>query len=158
MKTVMGKQRLSALSKECIKNKGACCEQRTKPVFTPSEVETLIDSNNSDYFEKHGNTAVPKGICGFFDSPLCAVYEKRPVDCRTYPVSVKLDNGVLYFVIDMKCPAVRKGIVTYQFISRAKTAWIKNLPGIEWLKEYSKEECAENHEWIPVEDYKPSVL
>ncbi|MDD5417967.1 MAG: YkgJ family cysteine cluster protein [Candidatus Nanoarchaeia archaeon] len=85
---------MDKLSEECIKNKGLCCEKRTPPFLLPGEIENLLIKEN-DSFEIKGDMAYPKGLCCFFNEPFCTVYKKRPVDCRTYPVSItrKWRNG-----------------------------------------------------------------
>lgn len=146
-------KKLSRLSKECIANNGLCCENRTPPIFLPSEIGLLLKST-SEHFVFGDCSAKPKSVCPFFKEPLCSVYQERPIDCRTYPVSTDLVKEKVIYIIDMKCPAVQKGAVSDSFIQQAIRTWKEKMPTKEWLEEYHTKEDGEKYEWVPIEDYK----
>ena len=119
----------------------------------PSEIELLLTDNAEEFlFGKH--SARPESVCPFFEEPFCSVYQKRPVDCRTYPVSIDLEGEKVVYVIDMNCPAVRKGLVSKRFIQHAIRARQENMPNKEWIREYVTKDEPRNYEWMTIEKYK----
>lgn len=148
------KKKVSRLFQECIDDDCACCGKVSKPVFFPSEIEILADSGNLPNFNICENNAVSKSVCCFLNEYYCSIYEKRPIDCRSYPLSVKVENEEAYFVLDMECPAVQKGIITNEYIESAKKLWKDKNLNINWLKEYGSEEDTKKHNWVSIEGYK----
>jgi len=143
------------LSSECMANKGLCCENRTPPVLLPAEIHDLLqDKIISDEFIFGKVSAKAKGVCTFFKEPFCTVYETRPIDCRTYPISIDLKNETLVFVIDTACPAVRKGLVTDEFIQQAIKTWRNAELSKEWIKEYLEHDNLLNYAWISISEYE----
>jgi len=126
-------QRLSKLSQECISHKGLCCENRLNAIF---EDGSIIKT------------------CPYFKNPLCSIYKKRPIDCKTYPITIDLINNKPIFVIDLKCPAVKKGIIDRRFINKAITLWKENWPSKTWLEENAKDnKNSKMYNWITLEEY-----
>jgi len=146
-------KRLSKLSQECIANNGLCCENRTPPILLPNE-RKLIKGKASKEFTFGKEIAMPKGLCCFFKEPFCSVYLKRPVDCRTYPVSVDFENGKTVYLIDRNCPAVKKGLVSKRFIQKAIKLWTQANPTQKWISEYINRDNQANYDWISVEEYQ----
>lgn len=148
-------KRLSALSKECISHNGLCCENRTPSFFTLSEIKPLLKKHPvSKGFSFAACSARPKALCPFFTEPYCSVYAKRPVDCRTYPVSIAREGERIVFVIDMRCPAVKKGLVSDSFIRQATKTWREKMPSRAWIGEYLANDDEKNYDWIGLADYR----
>lgn len=47
-----------------------------------------------------------KGFCKYIKDFKCTIYDKRPLICRTYPLSMDILNKIN---IDLSCPALNKG-------------------------------------------------
>jgi|GEM_PF-3496040 len=147
-------KKLSKLSQECIKNKGLCCEKRTPHFLFPEETALFLKKGYpKNKLSQTGSCNMVKGLCHFFNRPLCSIYQNRPVDCRTYPVSIDIKNGKIVYVIDRKCPAVQKEIVTKSFINSAIRLWQKSSPSLEWIKNYQRDDSPQTYDWMPVETY-----
>lgn len=147
------------LGEMCMQMEGKCCEERTPPVLMPYEVEILlIGTEHEQHFKigKGHSYATPKKRCTFFKQPLCGIYEKRPVDCKTYPVSIQLGLGGIEYVLDKKCPAVEKGLVDKEFIQTAVHLWTEGLRKLEdpkkWMEEYGKHD-PRKYDWIYIDEY-----
>lgn len=69
----------------------------------------------------------------------CTVYEKRPLDCRIWPVVVYVDfkTGERVVYLDLECPAVREGKIPSELIERI-TSTVKEIDlSDEWLEKYT---------------------
>lgn len=69
----------------------------------------------------------------------CTVYEKRPLDCRLWPVIVYIDFNTRERVVylDLECPAVREGKLPKELIEKIIEA-IKSVHlSDEWLEKYT---------------------
>jgi Fe-S-cluster containining protein len=134
-------KKVSRLSQECIKNRGLCCERRVNVIFTDKEAKNL---SNKKIVQK----------CKFFREPFCMIYSKRPIDCRSYPITIDLRGSKPVFVIDLKCPAVRKGIIDRRFINRTIRLWEKNWPSKSWLKKNAEDNRNKKiYDWMTLERY-----
>lgn len=124
---------MSKLSTECLRNKGLCCENRIPLIL---EDGTIVKR------------------CPSFKKPYCTIYPKRPLDCKAYPVTVGKVNGEVVFLVDRRCPAVRKGIVDMWFINRS----IKLFQHLVLDDKFMDKNCLDNeascYDWITVEQYK----
>lgn len=148
-------KRLSQLSKECIANKGLCCEHRTPPFLLPKEITSLLkEKKTKNKFIFGSCSSHPKSRCPFFKEPFCSVYEKRPTDCRTYPLSIDYINNKLVLIIDMKCPGVSKGLVSDVFIKTAIKIWKKVKPSQEWINEYTETSESKKYKWVTIKEYQ----
>lgn len=126
-------RQLSKLSKECISHKGLCCENRLNAIL---EDGSIIKT------------------CSHFKQPFCLIYKKRPIDCKAYPITIDLGNNKAIFVIDLKCPAVKKGIVDKRFINNAIKLWKENWPSKIWLEKNAKDnKNRKMYAWITLEEY-----
>jgi len=147
-------KKLSKLSQECLQHKGLCCENRTPPFLLQKEISAFLSRGCSkDKLSRKGTCYSTEGLCPFFREPFCRIYPNRPVDCKTYPVSIGIENGQIVYVIDKKCPAVQKGMVTRRFINSAVRLWRKNLPPLEWIEDYQRNDKSENYDLISIEAY-----
>jgi len=126
-------RRLSKLSKECISHKGLCCENRLNAIFEDGSIVKT---------------------CSFFKKPYCSIYKNRPTDCKAYPITIDLINNKPIFVIDLKCPAVKKGIIDKKFINNTIKLWKENWPNKSWLEENAKDnKNRKMYNWISLEEY-----
>ena len=123
---------LSKLSRECINNKGLCCENR---------INLVLDSGSI------------VGSCPHFKEPYCLIYKKRPLDCKTYPVTIELKNKKIFFVIDLKCPAVKKGLIDKRFLNYAMKLWKNNWPDKAWIIKNAKDNNNKIYNWMTIDDY-----
>lgn len=124
---------LSKLSKECISHNGLCCENRLNVIFKDG---TLLKK------------------CPHFKKPYCSIYKKRPIDCKAYPVSIDLKKNKTFFVIDLKCPAVKKGIIDKRFLNYAEKLWSDNWPNKSWIIQNAKDNRNKKmYKWITIEEY-----
>jgi Fe-S-cluster containining protein len=137
-------KRLSKLSKECIKNRGLCCEDRLNVVLEDEEQRKLMFGKDKTVVDR----------CRFFKEPFCTIYEKRPVDCKAYPITIEKINNKYVFLIDLKCPAVKKGLVDKRFINSSIRLWKSNWPTKKWLIENSKDNKNKKmYKWITIDEY-----
>jgi Fe-S-cluster containining protein len=135
---------VSDFAAECFKC-GKCCNgELSRAVMTEAEAERL---------GAHAMKPSIDGGCRFLAGMKCLVYEKRPVDCRTYPVSPVRDpvTGKVGLYVDMRCPAIRKGLVTPAYVSWAGSEWA-GVKDEGWLSYYVDLEAGEVY-WQPVSDY-----
>jgi len=60
----------------------------------------------------------------------------------------------LVFLIDMKCPAVKKGIITKQFVTYAKKLYEDKWPDKEWIKANAKDNKNKKmYSWVEIPQY-----
>jgi Fe-S-cluster containining protein len=139
-------RRLSRLSKECISHQGLCCENRLNAIWSDEEQEKLMD-----------NKPIIKQ-CKYFKKPYCTIYNKRPLDCKVYPVTLDLRNNKVVFVIDLKCPAVKKGLIDTKFLNYAKRLFKNNWPDKSWIIRNSKDNKNKKmYKWITLEEYENKI-
>jgi len=143
---------LNKLSRECIGCKEHCCGKRSPSFFNEKEVKKLIGKNKNN-FSFYKKCARSKGICCFYKTPYCTIYKKRPIDCRTYPTVIDLENGKEVVFIDMKCPAVRKRIIGKRFINYAMKLWKDNWPSKNYFTVNSKDNKAGRYELVTLSKY-----
>lgn len=137
-------RRLSKLSKECISHDGLCCEDRLNLILSDEDLDGLVKSSEDLVVED----------CEFFKKPYCTVYNKRPLDCKVYPVTIDLRCGTVVFVIDLKCPAVKKGLIDDRFLNYARRLWKSNWPSESWIRKNSEDNRNEKmYEWITIDEY-----
>ncbi len=119
-----------------------CC-QRFYAVLLPEEEE--------EYLGKYFTLETPLGTvkclgahngesCPFLSPEgLCLNYEKRPFDCRVWPVLLYYDfkTGEKVLYLDMECPAVAEGRIEQGVINNI----VEILRGVEfeeeWIKRYT---------------------
>lgn len=123
---------------------GLCCENRLNVILESNEGKKLMGDKCRTLVKK----------CKFFKKPYCTIYNNRPVDCRVYPVTLDLRNNKVIFVIDLKCPAVKKGIIDKIFINYAKKIFNKNWPSKSWIMQNSKDNKNKKmYQWITLKEY-----
>ena len=139
---------ISDFSAECFKC-GKCCNgELSRAVMTEVEAEAL---------GAHAMKPSIDGGCRFLGDGAegwkCRVYERRPVDCRTYPVSLVRDqvSGKVELYVDTRCSAIRKGLVGYDYVKWAGLEWGK-VENQEWLRYYVDLEVGATY-WQPISDY-----
>ena len=136
-------QKLSRLSKECLSHNGLCCENRLNLIL--EEKEKSINFKDKLIVKK----------CSFFKKPLCTIYKHRPLDCKVYPITLDLRGKEVVFLIDLKCPAVKKGLINKKFINHAKRLWKANWPSKSWLIQNTKDNLNKKmYKWITLEEYE----
>jgi Fe-S-cluster containining protein len=139
---------ISDFAAECFKC-GKCCNgELSRAEMSPAEAEAL---------GAHAMKPSIRGGCRFLgdgaDGWKCLVYERRPVDCRTYPVNLVRDpvSGKVGLHVDTRCPAIQKGMVGYDYVRWAGVEWGK-VEDQEWLRMYVDLEVGATH-WQSVSDY-----
>ena len=152
-------KKLSRLSKECMECKKHCCGKRTPSFFNEKEVRKFIGEPEKKHpkFSFYRNCARSKGVCCFYKNSCCVIYKKRPVDCRTYPLVIDLENGKGVVFIDLNCPAVRKKVVDKKFIACAMKLWKKNWPSKDYFVVNSKDNKAGRYKLITLQEYSKYV-
>jgi Fe-S-cluster containining protein len=131
---------------ECTVN---CCK-RLYAVLLPEEEEDFKEAS----FEVKTDKGVVKCIgsyggkpCPFLnDQGYCTIYEKRPFDCRLWPVVIYIDfktrDKVVY--LDLDCPAVKNGKISIDLINKIIDS-IKDYELDEkWLEKYTLAPWANN--------------
>lgn len=94
--------------------------------------------------------------CAFLDeNGFCKIYEKRPFDCRLWPVLVYIDfetnERVVY--LDLDCPAVREKRIDHRVINRIINV-VKEIDfDDDWLKKYTSAPWPNN--LIEIARFKP---
>ncbi|MEM1641806.1 MAG: YkgJ family cysteine cluster protein [Desulfurococcaceae archaeon] len=78
--------------------------------------------------------------CPFLDSrSLCTIYNKRPLDCRLWPIIVYIDfktrEKVVY--LDMDCPAAKEGRIPREIIEKIVEEIKKLELNESWLEKYT---------------------
>lgn len=137
----------------CRKFKGSCCEERTPPSLEEKDIQLIKSLGVENEFQIDGDYATTKGQCYFLKEGLCGIYEQRSTDCRTYPVSFKLDQqGNREYVIDMNCPAAEEGLIDDEFIQHSISLWEKRKLAKEWLEKYNDAD-PEKYDFWDVKDY-----
>jgi len=116
--------------------------------FLPGEIEHMekklgIPKEKLANMHEIGGHAVwmiarDEGHCIFYDCGRCRNRDARPLDCRTYPAIPSKKDGRISVRLDSRCPLVKKGMISDEFLSRAESAWKKAAPPQWWLKIYEK--------------------
>lgn len=75
----------------------------------------IIEINKSVNFihsfpSKNGKILVNqiKPPCILSKKEKCSIYKNRPLVCRLYPIDIKKQAGIFYFVIHKECPSIKK--------------------------------------------------
>ncbi len=126
--------------KSCPKS-NHCCHRATTIVALPHEAQTIIEhTGRRDLLiaQSSGLYTIRKEIgkpCPFLTpTGLCSIYEIRPTDCRSWPITLaKKINGAQYSV-DSVCPAVARNELSATFLHAATDALGRVHP--EMQKEY----------------------
>lgn len=58
-------------------------------------------------FEQAGSLRILKttGCPALIGQHICSIYDRRPLDCAIYPLSIVLENGQYWWIVDTSCPA-----------------------------------------------------
>ncbi|MDM7275447.1 MAG: YkgJ family cysteine cluster protein [Thermoprotei archaeon] len=97
----------------------------------------------------------PKGgICPFLTREgLCGIYEKRPLDCRLWPLMVHYDfeKDEYIIILDLECPAAAENKIPQELLEKmVKTVitmltsnnlnkdWVKRFTLTPWPKNYTE--------------------
>lgn len=142
---------------ECSEN---CC-RRFYAILLPEEEDVFKDVA----FELKTDKGVVKCIGSRDNKPCpylnehgyCSMYDKRPFDCRLWPVVVYIDfktrERVIY--LDLECPAVKKGKIPADLINKIIES-VRDLDFDEnWLEKYTLAPWPNN--FIEIYRYKPSA-
>lgn len=84
--------------------------------------------------------AYREGSCPFLSPEgLCLNYERRPFDCRVWPVLLYYDfnTGEKVLYLDMDCPAVAEGRVSQKLINDIVNLLRSVRLDEEWVKKYT---------------------
>ncbi len=140
------------------------CEDRETLMLLPYEEEFIRED-----IEKNKINMFLKDCCGYCYQPIgyscsmlhpsgvCKVYQKRPYDCRSFPIvpRFKLDknNSIDFFLTNSYCPILNN--LPKNFIKTTIECWrsiVGTLPD-GWKIMYNKlnQHCYTNQ--IPVESY-----
>lgn len=88
---------------DCVVGCGACCS-RVAPYITVIEGLIIVKSRKIQFVDSHSNA-----VCPFYSNSRtlhCSIYEVRPLICRLFAFSARIENGQLcYFPCKMiqKC-------------------------------------------------------
>ncbi|MCX8185073.1 MAG: YkgJ family cysteine cluster protein [Sulfolobales archaeon] len=124
-------------------NCGENCCKRFYAVLLPEE-EGEFRESSFEVSTRFGNLrAVGSrgGIpCQYLDGEgLCAIYSRRPLDCRLWPVMVYYDfnTGEKIVYLDLDCPAVSSGRISRELIDDIVSRLKEIEFDEEWLKKYT---------------------
>ncbi|MEN2999359.1 MAG: YkgJ family cysteine cluster protein [Acidilobaceae archaeon] len=162
----MGKlaQRLSFVNfgdvcKNCPVN---CCKRFYAVLLEEEEAE--FDGKSSVVRTRLGRVRTlggPKGkTCPFLlENGFCGVYERRPFDCRLWPLMVYYDfeREEFIIVLDLECPAAAEGKIGQDMLKRmievAREAILDGSLRKEWVKKYTLSPWPKNY--VVVERIRP---
>lgn len=110
--------------KTCIEDRH-CCFRASTIVVLPGEAEKIIEeTGRADLLqeEENGLFTIVKELgkpCPFL-SPgrLCTIYPYRPVDCKSWPLTLD-DPESAGYVVDLGCPAAEASALDSRFIAAA---------------------------------------
>lgn len=105
-----------------------CCYRAPTIVVLPNEAAKLIErTKRPDLFvpEEGGLYSIKKTTgspCPFLTKDnLCGVYDIRPIDCRSWPLTLNLATETKGDLLeDADCPAVQNGALTARFVQAAR--------------------------------------
>jgi len=142
----------------CSRCSDNCCT-RFYAVLLPEEEEEFKESS----FEIETGRGAVRCIGSVGGKPCpylskegyCTVYERRPLDCRLWPVLVYVDFSTRERVIylDLECPAVKEGKVSASLIKQIVKALMEIDFDEEWLEKYTLAPWPNN--LIEIARYKP---
>jgi len=120
---------------------GICCK-KTEMLLSNTDIELLEkDGHNRLEFVRHDKNGYAKlrnrkGYCVFHDSVKhrCKVYKHRPSGCRTYPVVLSEEDGL---IVDDLCP--EKNSVSADELKRKGMKVVKLLDRIDSETETRKQ-------------------
>jgi Fe-S-cluster containining protein len=126
------------------------CENRESLMLLPYEEELIQDNSG----KKGQSNIFLKNDCGYYYQPLgfscpmlhssgsCKMYNKRPFDCRSFPVVPRFqldkDNSIEFFLANSYCPQLQN--LSSKFIKITIECWryiAENLSS-EWKTTYNK--------------------
>lgn len=125
----------------CAKCKNNCCH-RFYAVLLPEE-EELFEEASTEVSTPLGPVKTlgrPGRVCPFLDERgFCRVYNKRPMDCRAWPVIMYYDfeTGERVIYLDLDCEAVREKRVPASLINKIIEVLARAPIDDEWLKRYT---------------------
>lgn len=126
----------------CSGCKENCC-RRFYAVLLPEEEDEFKDVA----FEVETSLGPVKCIgsrngrpCPYLSSSgYCEIYERRPFDCRIWPILIYIDfetrERVVY--LDLECPAVRDGRLSRDLVSKVVKSLGNAEMDEEWLEKYT---------------------
>ncbi|MCS7106542.1 MAG: YkgJ family cysteine cluster protein [Acidilobaceae archaeon] len=155
----MGKlaQRLSFVNfGEVCRNCPVNCCKRFYAVLLEEE-ESEFDGKASIVKTRLGRLKTlggPRGrTCPFLlENGFCGVYDRRPFDCRLWPVMVYYDfeREEFIIVLDMECPAAAEGRIPKEMLNRmiqtAREAILDGSLKKEWVKKYTLSPWPKNYQ------------
>ena len=112
----------------CEKCGGRCCRLPCKALLLPKDIERIAKFTfREDFYTKWRNLYTlrqRRGRCIFHDvsTGLCSIYQARPLDCKTYPLTYRIDELTkeVTWHLDRSCPAAR-------LQEQSWIAWAKKL-------------------------------
>jgi Fe-S-cluster containining protein len=126
------------------------CENRESLMLLPHEEELIQDNSG----KKDQSNMFLKNCYGYYYQPLgfscprlhssgaCKMYNKRPFDCRSFPVIPRFrldkDNSIEFFLSNPYCPILQN--LSNDFIKITIECWqyiAENLP-IDWKATYNE--------------------
>jgi Fe-S-cluster containining protein len=104
-----------------------CCFRASTIVVLPKEAETISQRTmSSELLQKEEDglfTIVKKSgeACPFLTANgLCGIYDIRPIDCRSWPLTLNKELKPEKYVMDAACLAVQNGGLSRDFIQASK--------------------------------------
>ena len=130
---------INIVCSECKKN---CCGEikKLRPVLIPSEekkFKSSCDVINTPFGDMFVLKRKRNGLCVFFDRTKrkCAIYDKRPLECRLYPILMTFseDNGIGIIIDKRFC----KSLNTLKYDDEKILKNLKNIKlSDDWVKAY----------------------
>ena len=92
----------------CYKCQSHCCGKSSvkAPVLMPSETKDYVakEETEKNFYRLMRNTRT--GCCVFLwtQSGQCAIYDRRPIECKLYPWILSFKDGKVCLVLNKECP------------------------------------------------------
>ena len=104
-----------------------CCYRASTIVVLPNEAKMIIERVGSNEYlntEANGIFTISKKAgeaCPFLTvDGLCGIYDIRPTDCRSWPITFDRASARHQYVCDMGCPAVQENTLQSEFVEAAQ--------------------------------------
>ena len=112
-----------------------CCYRAPTIVVLPEEHKAIVERThrpNAFVKESTGFFTIKKAPgepCPFLtEERLCSVYDIRPIDCRSWPLTLnRAANPEKQLLEDLDCPPVRRGLLSHKF-EKAAQAILSKIP------------------------------
>lgn len=104
-----------------------CCYRANTIVVLPDEANNLIETTGRPELLRQENNGLftivkkPGEACPFLSPEgLCGVYDVRPADCRSWPLTFGSEAQMHHYATDLGCPVVQHDDLSNEFLASAK--------------------------------------